>query len=197
MSWSVYSPENFPKRDEDNNEWVDYKGALGCTIILHAHTWTELEDFYKHTHYESWVQDAGNARETVVTGKQVAERLQGDFRLRGIRCANLDKITADEKSAIEKDAEATNMKFRWMFITRFEQQFRVKTQGGPGRWIPNFYEEECYRLHNRRPPDVVPTQAPVQSAAPIIVQPDMEMVQQLVAQQVESRLAEMGLSDKK
>lgn len=191
MSWSVFSPEDFPKRDTENNEWVDYKGALGCTIILKAHEWTELEDFYKHTHYESWVQDQGNARETVVTGKQVAERLQGDFRLRGIRCANLDKITADEKKAIEADAEATNMKFRWLFITRFEQQFRVKTQGGPGRWIPNFYEEECYRLHNRRPPDVVPTQAPATAAAPIIVQPDPEMIQQLVAQQVSKALEEL------
>lgn len=197
MSWSVYSPEDFPKRDQENNEWVDYKGALGCTIILHAHQWTELEDFYKHTHYESWVQDAGNARETVVTGRQVAERLQGDFRLRGIRCANLDKITPDEKARIEKDAEDTNMKFRWMFITRFEQQFRVKTQGGPGRWIPNFYEEECYRLHNRRPPDVVPQQQNAVPTAPIIVEPDQEMLNQLVAQQVEKRLSEMGLSDKK
>lgn len=193
MSWAIYSPEDYPKRDTENNEWVDYKAALGCTIILKAHEWTELDDFYKHTHFESWVQDQGNAREIVVTGKQVAERMQGDFRLRGIRCANLDKITPEEKAVIEKDAEEANMKFRWLFITRFEQQFRVKTQGGPGRWIPNFYEEECYKLHNRKPPDVVP-QATAAPATPIIVQPDQEMINQLVAQQVEKQLADMGLS---
>src|SRR5215472_5169306 len=106
MSWGVFSSENFPKRDDDNNEWVDYKGACGMTIILHAHQWTELEPFYKHTYFESWLQGDGNTREAVVTGKQVAERLAGDFRLRGIRCADLDKITAEGKAALEKEAEA-------------------------------------------------------------------------------------------
>jgi hypothetical protein len=192
MSWFVYSPENFPKRDEDNNEWVDYRGACGMVIILRAHEWTPLEDFYKSTRWESWLDMNGDGRESVVSGKQVAERLVGDFRLRGIRSANLDKLTAEEKTAIEKEAEEANMKFRRMFILRFEQQFRVKMQGGPGRWVPNTYEQECYDLHKLRPPDVVQHNQP---AAPvperIIVQPDPEMIQQLVAQQVAAEIAKI------
>jgi hypothetical protein len=185
MPWSVYSAEDFPKRDEDLNEWVDYKAALGCTIVMKAHEWTPLEDFYKHTRWESWMADEGNARETVVTGKQVAERMYGDFKLRGIRAADLDRISPEEKKRLEDDSEATNMKFRRMFIDRFEQQFRVKTQGGPGRWVPNTYEAECYKLHNMQPPDVVQRiQQPATAPQVIIQEPDPEMIARLVAAEV-------------
>lgn len=200
MSWAVYSPEDYPKRDEENNEWVDYKGACGMTIILHAHQWTELEDFYKSTRWESWLDAAGgDGRESVVSGRQVAERLQGDFRMRGIRIANLDKITSEEKAAIEVESETQNMKFRKMFILRFEQQFRVKMQGGPGRWVPNSYEQECYDLHKLRPPDVVqhvPTAETAAAPKTIIAEPDPEMIQRLVAQSVAEEMAKLTAPSK-
>jgi len=197
MSWAIYSPEDYPKRDDELQEWVDYRSSCGVTVVLKAHEWTRLEDFYKHTRYESWIADEGNARESIVTGKQVAERMVGDFKLRGIRAADIDRISEAQKKEIEAEAEATNMKFRWMFITRFEQQFRVKTQGGPGRWMPNTYEEECYKLHNRRPPDVIPQAQQAASALQqVIVQPDPEMIQQLVAQQVATELEKLTASTK-
>jgi len=44
---------------------------------------------------------------------------------------------------------------RRKFVDRFEQQFRSKMQGGPGRWLPNTYEAECYKVLGLKPPDTV------------------------------------------
>jgi len=153
--WSVFSSEDHPKWDADNGCMCDYLQALGVQVILKAGQWTHLEDFYKHVRFESWVDAAGDGRESITTGQQVAERLQGDFRLRGIRCANLEKITDEEREKIEADSKQQNLKLRRMFVDRFEQQFRTKMQGGPGRWLPNTYEAECYQILGLKPPDTV------------------------------------------
>lgn len=187
MGWSIYSPEDYPKWDEDNNCMTDYRQVLGVQVILKAHQWTELEDFYKHTRYESWIEAAGEGRENVITGKEVALRMAGDFKLRGIRAANLDKITKEEKEALEKDGEAQNLKFRRMFVNRFEEQFRGKAQGAPGRWTPNTYELECYTILGMKPPDVVQRIPEAQpAAAPVVIQQSVDpvMLQQLVAQEM-------------
>ena len=186
MAWSVWSPEDYPKWDEENNCMTDYRQSLGVQVILKAHQWTQLEDFYKHVRYESWIDASGEGRENVVSGKEVALRMAGDFKLRGIRAANLDKISHEEKEALEKDGEAQNLVFRRMFVNRFEQQFREKSQGAPGRWTPNSYEAECYRILGLKPPDVVQRIPEQQTAAPVIIQQnvDPEMLAQLVAQEI-------------
>jgi len=187
MSWAIFSPEDYPKWDEENNCMTDYRQALGVQVILKAGEWTRLEDFYKHTRYESWVDAAGGeGRESVVSGRQVAERMVGDFRLRGIRAADIDRISETEKAAIEADGREQNIKFRKLFINRFEEQFRVKTNGGPGRFTPNTYELECYRLHNMTPPEVVQRLQQPQAQAPVVIEQkiDPEMLQQLVAQEM-------------
>jgi hypothetical protein len=186
MSWSIYSPENYPKWDEDNNCMTDYRQSLGVQVILHAHQWTALEDFYKHVRYESWVDAAGEGRENIVTGKEVALRMAGDYKLRGIRAADLDKITEEEKKALEADGDAQNLVFRRMFVNRFETQFREKSQGAPGRWTPNTYEAECYKILGLKPPDVVPRIPEQQTAAPVVITQSVDpvMLQQLVAQEI-------------
>jgi hypothetical protein len=190
MSWSIYSPEDYPKWDEDNNCQTDYRQSLGVQVILKARQWTALEDFYKHVRYESWIEASGEGRENVVSGKEVALRMAGDYKLRGIRAANLDKISEDEKLALEADGDAQNLKFRRMFVNRFEEQFRTKSQGGPGRWTPNAYEMECYKLLGMKPPDVVQRIPEQQVPAPVIIQQsvDPEMIQQLVAQEMARQL---------
>jgi hypothetical protein len=186
--WSVYSSEDFPKWDADNGCMCDYLQALGVQVILKAGKWTHLEDFYKHVRFESWVDAAGDGRESITTGQQVAERLQGDFRLRGVRVANLDKITDVEREKIEADSKEQNLKLRRMFVDRFEQQFRTKMQGGPGRWLPNAYESECYQLLGLKPPDTVQKAETEQRAqqAPVIIHEkiDQEMLAALVAAEV-------------
>lgn len=186
MGWGIYSPEDFPKWDEENNCMADYRQSLGVQVVLKAGAWAELEDFYKQTRWESWVEASGDGRESVISGKQVAERMVGDFRLRGIRCANLDKISDEQKKAIEEDGNAQNLKFRKMFVTRFEEQFRVKTNGGPGRFTPNAYELECYKMLGMEPPQVVQRIPQQPQAAPVIIQQnvDPEMLAQLVAAEV-------------
>lgn len=187
MPWSVYSSEDFPKWDSENGCQCDYLQALGVQVILRAGKWTHLEDFYKHVRYESWVDAAGDGRESITTGQQVAERLHGDFRLRGVRCANLDKITDSEREAIEVDSKQVNLKLRRMFVDRFEQQFRTKMQGGPGRWLPNPYEAECYQLLGLKPPDTVQKQTEERVAQPAVVikeSVDQELLAQLVAAEV-------------
>ena len=186
MSWNVYSAEDFPKWDEDNTCMTDYRQALGIQVILKAKQWTKLEDFYKLTRYESWIDAAGEGRESVHTGREVAERLTGDFRLRGIACADLDRITDKEREKIEHDANEQNLKLRRMFVNRFEEQFRTKMQGGPGRWIPNTYEMECYRILGLKPPDVVQKVADTSQQQPIVIEQkvDPEFLAQLVAAEV-------------
>jgi hypothetical protein len=193
MSWAIYSPEDYPKWDEDNNCMTDYRQALGVQVILKAHQWTTLEDFYKHVRYESWVDAAGEGRENIVTGKEVALRMVGDYKLRGIRAADLGKISIEEKTALEADGEQQNLKFRRMFVNRFEEQFRTKSQGGPGRWTPNTYEAECYKILGMKPPDVVQRIPEQQTATPVVIQQnvDPEMLAQLVAQEI-ARQAEAG-----
>lgn len=194
MAWGIYSAEAFPKWDVENGCMVDYRQSLGVQVILHAKTWTTLEDFYTITRYESWIDAAGEGKEAIITGKQVAERMTGDFRLRGIGCCDMNKATDAEKEKIATDCDAQNMKYRRMFIDRFEQQFRTKTQGGPGRWTPTSYEDECYKLHGLKPPDVV-QKAPEhreQDVKIIKESVDPEILQQLVQAEVErQRMAQL------
>lgn len=191
MAWSVYSAEDFPKYDEENECIVDYKQALGVQVILKAKQWTQLEDFYRHVRYESWIDAAGEGRESVVTSKDVALRLAGDFKLRGIAAADLTRISDDERRKIEEEANAQNLKLRRMFVNRFEEQFRTKMQGGPGRWVPNKYEAECYAILGLKPPDTV-QKAPEhrEQEVRIIEQKiDPEFLAQLVAAEIAKQTA--------
>lgn len=187
MAWAVYSAEDFPKWDEENKCQTDYKQALGVQVILRAHQWTNLDEFgYKHTRYESWVDGAGEGKEHFVSSKEVAVRLAGDFGSVGIGVADLDRISDQERQTIEKRCEEMNMKHRKRFVDRFEQQFRVKTQGGPGRWVPNTYEQECYDLHGIVPPEVVQraNQQPANPVQVIETKIDPELLATLVAAEV-------------
>jgi|SRR5580704_7139582 hypothetical protein len=183
MSWGVYSCEDFPKWDEENACMADYKQALGVQVILKANCWVELEDFYRHVRFESWMDAAGDGRESIVTGKEVAERLQGDFRSVGIVAGNLDKMTDKDREKVEGFAKENNLKHKRRFVDRFEEQFRTKMQGGPGRWRPNPYELQCYEALGLKPPDTVQKAPEERAQAPVIIQQnvDPEYIQQLVA----------------
>ena len=188
MSWAVYSVEDFPKWDEENGCMADYKQALGVQVVLKAGEWKRLEDFYKHVRFESWVDAAGDGRESIVTGKEVALRLAGDFRTFGIVAADADRITDKEREQIEARAKEDNLKMRRRFVDRFEQQFRTKMQGGPGRWLPNAYEAECYKMLGLKPPDTV-QKAPEERQAPapqVVIEQkiDQDLLAQLVAAEV-------------
>jgi hypothetical protein len=191
MSWSVFSPEDFPKWDEENNCMTDYRQALGVQVIFKAHQWTKLEDFYRHVRYESWVDAAGEGRESIVTGKQLAERLVGDFGSRGLAMADLDKTSDADREKIEKSAEERNMKHRRLFIDRFEQQFRSKMQGGPGRWVPNTYEAECYKLHGLKPPETVTKAPEIREQQQVVIEQkvDPEYLAMLVAAEIAKQTA--------
>lgn len=184
--WAIYSAEDFPKFDQENNCQTDYRQALGVQVILHAGKWTPLQDFYSIVRYQNWMDAAGEGTENIVTGRQIAERLAGDFRLRGIGCCDMNNSTDEQRTAIAKACDEQNMKYRRMFIDRFEQQFRVKSQGGPGRWVPTAYEDECYRMHGLKPPDVV-QRAPEERKTEVQIiesKIDPEMIAALVAAEV-------------
>jgi hypothetical protein len=193
MSWGVFSIEDFPKWDEENGCMADYKQALGVQVVLKAGTWVKLEDFYRHVRYESWIDAAGDGRESVTTGKEVAERLMGDFRSVGIVAANLDKMTDAEREKTESFAKENNLKHKRRFVDRFEQQFRTKMQGGPGRWLPNQYEQDCYKALGLKPPDTVQKlETENRAQAPVIIEQkiDSEYLQQLITAEVEKRMQE-------
>ena|SRR5271156_6707201 len=189
--WSVYSPEGFPKWTEDG--MADYRQAFGIQVTMKAHEWTALTGQdgeglgWKVEYFGNWVDGAGDGKEIFISCKQWAERVIGDFKERGLRYANLEKISAKEKKAIEDDAEKANLLFREKFVKRFEISFRERLQGNPGRLTPNAYEEECYKILNLTPPEIVARAAAPQNQQ-IVVQPDPEMIQAMVALEVQKVL---------
>lgn len=194
--WALYSAEAFPKMTEDG--WADYVQALGVQVTLNAKEWKELKGQegdglgWRITHYGNWIDAAGDARETFVSCKQVAERITGHYRLRGVRCADLDRITPEQKEAIEKDSEATNLRFRELFIKRFEQQARLFSLGQPGgRATCTPYEEECYKILGKKMPDFGINSQPVNVPAQqiIVQQPDPEYIAMLVRQEMDKLTA--------
>jgi hypothetical protein len=196
--WALYTAEAFPKRSDDG--WVDYLQGLGVQVVLKAHEWTPLlgEDgdglLWRITYHNNWIDAAGDAKETTVTCKQVAERITGQFRLRGVRCADLDRITPAQKAEIEKDSEDTNLKFRELFIKRFEHQARLFSLGQPGgRATPTPYEEECYKILGKKVPDFGVSSQPIQGPETkvIIQEPNPELIALLVQQEL-ARLTAPG-----
>lgn len=196
MPWSIYSSEDFPKMQRDGY-WADYRGANGMTIILKGHQWNDLDELgYKKDYYNSWVEAAGDAKEIFVSSKQVAERIVRDavgmFGQRlmplGMAFCNTDKTSEKEMKELAKAAETQNLAYRKCVVEEFEIQFRGKVQGGPGRYIPTLYEEECYNLLEMRLPEVIQKpQVPQQ----IIVQPNEAMIAELVTAEVNKRMAEL------
>src|SRR4029077_18241354 len=125
---------------------------------------------WRITHFGNWIDAAGDAKETAVTCKQVAERIAGHYRLRGVRCADLDHPTPEQKKAIEEDSKRENLRFRELFVKRFEHQARLFSLGQPGgRATPTPYEEECYKLLGKKLPDFGISSQPIQGPAPQII----------------------------
>jgi len=200
MPWQIWSPEDFPKRS-DAGFMVDYCQAYRIQVTLKADTWTELDPdgFYKDSYVTSWVDKEADQKEVTTSARDLAARIcrdrGGEFNgvhyPVGLMFCNSDKATKEEIKALEVEGRRRNLEYRKRVVEAFETQFRVKSQGGAGRWIPNSYEKECYRLLGITPPEVVNRPA-VQAPANIqIVQPDASMISQLIAAEVEKRMAEL------
>lgn len=200
MSWAIYSPEDFPKRQQDGT-WGDYKTMFGITVVLKAKEWTPLEDDgYDKKSWTDWMhaREEDNPRIAHHSPRAVAERLCAQppfgFADVGLVCANLERITAEEKKALEERAEAQNLKYRQNVINEFEIQFREKTMGEGGHLVPTLYEAECYKLLGFEPPQIVSRPAPAQ-----IVQPQSPMamtpeIQKMVNDMVTAKMAELTSS---
>lgn len=200
MPWQIWSPEDFPKRS-DAGHMVDYCQAYRIQVTLKADTWTQLdpEGFYKDSYVTSWVDKEADQKEVVTSARDLAARIcrdrGGDFNgvhyPVGLMFCNGDKTTEKEIKELEVEGRRRNLEYRKKVVESFETQFRVKSQGGPGRWTPNTYERECYALLNLAPPEVV--NRPAQQVAPNvqIIQPDASMMQQLIAAEVEKRMSEL------
>jgi len=92
------------------------------------------------------------------------------------------------------EGKKRNLVFRKKVVEAFELQFRVKMQGGPGRWSPTTYEQECYDILGMARPEVVNRPAAQVPANIQIIQPDPAQISQLVAAEVEKRMAELTAS---
>jgi len=102
---------------------------------------------------------------------------------------NTDKTTETEMAELATEGKKRNLDYRKKVVESFEIQFRVKSQGGPGRWAPNPYELECYKVLGMNPPDVV--NRPTTQIAPQvqIIQPDPAMIAEMVANEVAKQRA--------
>lgn len=193
MAWQIWSPEDFPKRN-DAGYLVDYCEKYRVQIILHQETWTELDPdgFYTQSYVTSWVDKEAGEKEITVSAKDVASRIcrdkgmefEGVFYPVGLMFCNSDRTTPEEIKALEAEGKRRNLIYRQKVVDAFEVQFRVKSQGGPGRWSPTTYERECYAVLGAEPPQVV--NRPAAQVAPNIqiVQPDPALLAQLVAAEV-------------
>ena len=197
MPWQIWSPEDFPKRG-DQGYLVDYVQAYRITVTLRANEWTQLDPdgFYKDSYVTSWVDKEADQKEITISARELATRIcrdrgadfNGVWFPVGLMFCNSDHTKPEEIAALEKEGERRNLAYRKKVIEAYEVQFRVKSQGGPGRWAPTSYEAECYKIWDMNPPEVV--NRPVMQAAPqVIVQPDAAMIASLVAAEVEKRMA--------
>jgi hypothetical protein len=198
MPWQIWSPEDFPKRG-DGGFLVDYVQAYRIQVTLKQNQWTQLDPdgFYKDSYVTSWVDKQADEKEVTISARELATRIcrdkgatfNGTFYPVGLMYCNSDTTKPEELKQLVEEGIRRNYEFRNRIIEDFETQFRVKSQGGPGRWTPNTYEKECYKMLNKMPPEVV--NRPVQQTAPQvqIIQPDPAMIAQLVAQQVQAELA--------
>lgn len=203
MPWAIWSPEDFPKRG-DGGFMVDYCQAYRIQVLLSAGAWTALDadGFYKDNYITSWVDKEADSKEVTISARELATRIcrdkgmefGGTFYPVGLMFCNSDNTKPEEMDALVKEGERRNLVFRKKVIESFEVQFRVKSQGGPGRWTPTTYESECYKILNTAPPEVV--NRPVQQVAPTvqIIQPDPALVAQMVSAEVEKRMAEFTSS---
>lgn len=193
MPWAIYSPEDFPKRG-DQGYLVDYAQAYRIQVALHAGMWTELDadGFYKDTYVTSWVDKEADNKEVTISAKDLATRIcrdkgaefNGVFVPVGLMFCNTDKTSKEELAQLEEEGKKRNAIFRRKTVEQFEMQFRVKMQGGPGRWAPNTYELECYNSLGQNPPEVV-NRPTVQAPANIqIIQPDPAQLAAMVAAEV-------------
>lgn len=201
MPWAIYSPEDFPKRGEDGS-LIDYAIAYRIQVILKADEWTMLDPdgFYRDTYVQSWVDKEADAKEVVTSARDVASRIcrdkgqafpiNGKFYSAGLMFCNTDKETPETIKALEAEGKKRNIEFRNQVVKAYEIQFRLAIQGKPGRLTPTQYEQECYNILKLTPPEVVQRQAEPQTRAEVkIIEPDPEMIAQLVAAEVEKAMA--------
>jgi hypothetical protein len=200
MPWTIWSPENFPKRMDDG-ALSDYAIAYRIQVILKAGEWTflEPEGFYRDTYVQSWVDKEADAKEVVTSAKDVAVRIcrdkgqafpiNGKFYPTGLMYCNTDHETPETIAKLEEEGKRRNLEFRKQVVRAYEIQFRLAIQGKPGRLTPTGYEQECYDILHLTPPEVVQRQQEPAAREVKVVEPDPEMIQQLVAAEVEKVLA--------
>lgn len=201
MPWAIWSPEDFPKRHEEGY-LVDYCQAYRIQVILEANKWNMLAEdgFYRDEYCQSWVDKQADLKEVTITAHDVAQRIcrdkgrqfpvNGPFYSVGLMFCNTDRTSKEEMKKLEDEGKRRNEAFRKKVVEAFEVQFAQKMRGEPGRLTPDAYEKECYASLGMTPPEVVHRPQP---AAPqtVIVQPDANMISQLVSAEVEKRMAEL------
>jgi hypothetical protein len=200
MPWQIWSPEDFPKRG-DQGFLIDYCQAYRIQVTLKADTWTQLDPdgFYKQSYVQSWVDKEADEKEVTTSARELATRIcrdkgmefNGAYYSVGLMFCNSDSTDLEEIAKLEAEGKRRNRVFRKKVVESFEMQFRVKSQGGPGRWAPTTYEQECYEMLGMNPPEVVNRQAAQVPANIQIIQPDAAMISQLIAAEVEKRMAEL------
>jgi hypothetical protein len=203
MPWSIWSPEDFPKRMDDGS-LGDYAIAYRIQVILEAGKWTPLaeEGFYRDSYCQSFVNTEADWKEVVTSAKDVAARIcrdkgqafpiNGKYYTAGLMFCNTDNEPPETIKALEAEGMKRNMEFRKQVVRAYEIQFRLAIQGKPGRLTPTGYEQECYDTLGLVPPEVVarPQEAPMAREVKVI-EPDLEMIAQLVAAQVEKEMAKL------
>jgi hypothetical protein len=145
------------------------------------------------------VDKEADEKEITISARELATRIcrdrgmefNGAFFPVGLMFCNSDTTEPKEIAALEAEGKKRNLAFRKKVIESFEVQFRVKSQGGPGRWSPNSYEMECYKVWEMSPPEVVNRPVAQTPATVQIIQPDAAMISTLVAAEVEKRMAEL------
>lgn len=197
MPWQIWSPEDFPKRG-DAGYMIDYVQAYRITVALSKDTWTQLDPdgFYKDSYVTSWVDKEADQKEVTISARELATRIcrdrggefNGVWYPVGLMFCNSDTAKPEVISQLEAEGRRRNKAYREKVVESFEMQFRVKMQGGPGRWTPTTYEKSCYDILGIKPPEVVNRPAP-QTQQSIIVQPDAALMAKLVAAEVEKQMA--------
>jgi hypothetical protein len=141
MAFFLYSVEAFPGpgRPAENVQ------VLGTQIIVPAKTWMKLQKSYEEPLRRSDWKDESGTRSNHFTDELVP-LLEEKYGFRGLVIMEGDQPGSAMAHALETKAAAKNKAWRETVVQDFLSSRRIAESGQPGgRFLPNDYEEECFR----------------------------------------------------
>lgn len=146
----MYSVEPMPRLDlvatgkrdyTPDNDWIGFNGVHIGPVP--AKTWVRIPDRLKSLRHHDRTDRQGHVYH--VFADEIVKANQVRHAPRGVIFTDHEP-SAEERTRLEKEAQAANVQFRMEAMQHYEDQVREHDTGNPARTKPTTYELECYEL---------------------------------------------------